>query len=97
MQPRHQKNFIRKLSDQVQGAQLLASQDHQNAFNNWTKLQNTSEEIGRLQASIDRTLDKVRGKMLEKCHESEQLLEKCMLDLEVSKGKFDISDQSLQN
>ena len=51
-------------------------------------MRDTSAEIGELQAGIDKTLDKIRVKVLDKSLEAEILTEKYKLMLEAGEEKL---------
>lgn len=90
----HQKNFLRKVSDEVEGTKIFndLKQQHQKE---WAVLRDTSEQISKLQDGIDTILDKVRTKVLGKTVEADQLLEKYRLMLELGEGKLKEARQEI--
>ena len=74
MSYRHQKQFLRKLSDQVIGMQCLDLNTSQ--VGDWAALKETSDKFGDFQGRIDKTLDEIRTLVIERDLEADQLLDK---------------------
>ena len=87
MQPRHQKTFTKRIKDAVVGLKILG-QTHEQKEAEWELLQASSAEISKVQDSIDKTLDKVRGQMLEKRVEAESMLQKYCMMLQMGENKL---------
>jgi hypothetical protein len=83
---RHQKSFLRKVSDEVEGAKIFGELKDRRQ-EDWVILRDTSEAIGKLQGGIDQTLDKIRTKVLDRTLEADQLLKKYTLMLKQGEHK----------